>query len=244
MSRVSLWQMLLLPVVLTAACDSTPAPTPTPGTVHLRGHAYAFNQDPSQSVVGAKIGIAELPDLTTTTAADGSYDLEVPDGQVITPMITAPGYSTMHLQTWTTAGKDLEEVNFQTPDNGTFVILATLLKVAMPATACNFATTVSTKAIQPMTYMEFRKSGAHGVAGATAVLEPEVATPTYFNKNVVPDKNQALTSEDGGVVWINLPEGVYTVKATHPTRKFESITITCKNGRLVNANPPWGLREM
>ena len=226
------------------ACASTANPTSTPQTAVLTGHAYAFNMDPSQSVVGAKIAVAELPDVTTTTAADGSYALTVPVGATVTPFITAAGYHTTYLQTFVNVQGDLANVNFQTPDDGTFVILAKLLGVTQPEASCSIATTVSTKAIQALSYMDFRKFGAHGVAGATAALLPEAATPTYFNKNVVPDKTQALTSEDGGVVWVNLPPATYTISATHPTRKFDTVTVTCANGRLVNANPPWGLREL
>ena len=87
-------------------------------------------------------------------------------------------------------------------------------------------------------------AGAHGVAGATASATPTLPPPIYFNKNVVPDAKQVGTSDDGGVLWINVPAGVYTISATHPTRKFASFTATCVAGRLVNANPPWGLHEL
>jgi hypothetical protein len=34
---------------------------------------------------------------------------------------------------------------------------------------------------------------------------------------------------------------VYQVSATHPEMEFATFTATCKQGRVINANPPWGL---
>ena len=81
------------------------------------GTAYEFNRV-EQRLAGATIRVAERPALSTTTRSDGSYRLAVPDRARITPYIEAPGYRTIHLQTFRTAGEDLADVNFQTPDRG------------------------------------------------------------------------------------------------------------------------------
>jgi hypothetical protein len=52
-----------------------------------------------------------------------------------------------------------------------------------------------------------------------------------------------VSSDDGGVVWTGVPTGVYRITATSSTTRFASFVATCKPGRVVNANPPWGLYE-
>jgi hypothetical protein len=46
------------------------------------------------------------------------------------------------------------------------------------------------------------------------------------------------------VVWTGVPAGVYTLYARHPSTRFVTFTATCRPGRVVNANPPWGLHEL
>ena len=41
-----------------------------------------------------------------------------------------------------------------------------------------------------------------------------------------------------------MPSGVYTVKARKAGTRFASFDATCEPGRVVNANPPWGLHEL
>ena len=57
----------------------------------------------------------------------------MPDRARVTPYIDAPGYHRIYLQTFTTAGKDLERVNFQVPTDATYNALAALLKVPLDA---------------------------------------------------------------------------------------------------------------
>jgi hypothetical protein len=45
-------------------------------------------------------------------------------------------------------------------------------------------------------------------------------------------------------MWIEVPDGVYNIKATSSKTRYGSFTATCKPGRIVNANPPWGLHEL
>lgn len=45
-------------------------------------------------------------------------------------------------------------------------------------------------------------------------------------------------------MWPNVPEGVYTITASHPTKRMASFRATCASGRIINANPPWGLYEL
>lgn len=138
----------------------------------------------------------------------------------------------------------MAEVNFQTPTEGTYQDLSALLGLDPKANACHVVTTVSEKAIQGLTFAQFAAHGAHGVAGVTVTAKPSLPGPIYFNEGVIPDVNQKLSSRDGGVLFTNVPAGTYTLTATHPTQQFVPIVVTCAPGRIVNANPPWGLHEV
>src|SRR6478735_2963812 len=77
-----------------------PAATAEGDTVTISGTAYEFNKV-QKMLAGATIHVLEDPELTTTVADDGTYALEVPDGAAVTPYITADGYGTIYLQTFT-----------------------------------------------------------------------------------------------------------------------------------------------
>jgi hypothetical protein len=225
--------------------SAAPAGARSP-TVHLRGTAYEFNAP--KEIAGASIRVAELPGVRATTRANGAYDVVVPERARVTPYIVAPGYHTIYLQTFTTAGEDLRNVNFQTPTNEIYMALAGLLNVSLdPAgnpTNCAIVSTFSTRRIRNLSYKQFRAFGAHGVAGATASAIPRLPPPTYFNENVIPDPSQPASSKDGGVIWTEVPPGVYRISGHSPTTRFASFIASCKPGRIVNANPPWGLYEL
>ena len=215
-------------------------------TVTMSGTAYEFNRVRTM-LGGAVIHVVEDPTLTTTVAEDGSYSLEVPDGAEVTPYITKEGYGTIHLQTFTTDGEDLVNVNFQTPSTVVMGLLSMVLgieedEVGYPK-QCVVVSTVSTKQVRGVSYEEFITWGAHGVAGVTASISPEAGTRTYFNEHVIPDRTVTETSEDGGVVWTELPPGPYTLSAHGAGSAWPEVKVNCADGRIVNANPPWGLNQ-
>jgi hypothetical protein len=216
-------------------------------TVHIRGTAYEFNNS-AVRLDGATIRVAERPSIHATVRRDGSYDLAVPDRTRITPYIVAAGYHTIYLQTFRTAGEDLTRVNFQTPRESIYRALAAVLNVQLEPDGelpdCAIVSTFNTRNVRDLTFPGFTAYGAHGVAGATAFATPTLGVPIYFNEDVIPDPAQPLSSVDGGVLWIHVPAGVYTIRARHPSTRFASFVATCAPGRVVNANPPWGLHEL
>jgi hypothetical protein len=218
-----------------------------PRTVHLRGTAYEFNNT-HKLLAGATIRVAEFPRIRAIVRPDGTYDLVVPDRSKVTPYIVAAGHHTIYLQTFTTDGENLANVNFQTPSDGVYRALAALLKVPLDAhgnpVACAIVSTFSTKNVRDLSYAQFIAYGAHGVAGATATATPALPKPIYFNKDVIPDPSQTVSSQDGGVIWTGVPTGVYTISAHHPVDRFASFVASCRPGRIVNANPPWGLHQL
>jgi hypothetical protein len=94
-----------------------------------------------------------------------------------------------------------------------------------------------------MTFDEFITFHPHGKPGATAAIEPASAQPIYFNADVLPDMAQMVVSDDGGVLWANVPPGVYTLSAELEGTSFATVSITCESGWVVNASPVWGLHE-
>lgn len=224
----------------------SPTATADGGTVTMSGTAYEFNTV-KNLLAGAVIHVVEDPTLTTTVADDGTYTLEVPDGAEVTPYITKDGYGTIHLQTFTTDGEDLANVNFQTPNLQVMNLLSLVLGIekndaGYPA-QCVVVSTVSTKQVRGVSYQDFISWGAHGVAGVTASISPEAGTRTYFNEQVIPDKTVTETSKDGGVAWTELPAGEYTLSAHGAGSGWPEVHVTCADGRIVNANPPWGLNQ-
>jgi hypothetical protein len=166
----------------------------------------------------------------------------------VTPFIEADGYHGIFLQTFTTHHRNLKKANFQIPTDRTYTALATLLHVELDSNGdprrCAIVSTVSTKAIRDLSFREFVAYGAHGVRGATVQASPTLGSPIYFNDNVIPDGSLTDTSTDGGVIWTEVPRGRYRVRAKHPSKRFAGFLATCRNGRVVNANPPWGLHEL
>jgi hypothetical protein len=106
----------------TAAATTTPDTMPDTTAAategHIRGTAYTFNTpDP---IAGATVSLVEFPEITAVTAADGSYELAVPAGATVTPVIEAEGHHSVHLQTFTLdaehEGVEIDGANFQTPE--------------------------------------------------------------------------------------------------------------------------------
>ena len=217
------------------------------GKVHIRGTAYEFNNT-DVLLGGATIRIAEYPRLHATVRSNGRYDLAVPDHATVTPYIVAAGHHTIYLQTFRTDGEDLERVNFQTPTDTVYRALAALLAVPLGPNGelrqCAIVSTFSTRNVRDLSYREFTAYGAHGIGNATAFGRPRLPAAVYFNKDVIPDPAQRRSSIDGGVVWTGVPAGVYRIRARHPSTRFASFVATCRPGRVVNANPPWGLHEL
>lgn len=212
----------------------------------IRGTAYTFNTpDP---IPGATILVDELPDVSATTAADGSYELVVPSGTTVTPYIVAEGHHTIYVQTFTTDGTALEGVNFQTPSDDIYTALYSLIEgfTGRPPfeDGCVVVTTVGDARMIGMPFDEFIEFHPHGVAGATVYGEPAMPDPIYFNEQVIPDLAQMTTSIDGGVLWANVPPGEYTLHAEHPDHEFTTVDVTCAQDRVVNANPVWGLHAL
>ncbi len=237
-----------LTAVAASLLLALPASAQDDGTVTISGKAYVFNHM-STYIEGATIRVRELPELSATTDANGDYVLEVPDNANVTPYIDPPdGYNQIDLQTFHTRGENLENANFQTPADFEYGALAAIVGIPMGPDGrpeqCVIVTTASARNVRGVSYETFHDRTPHGVAGATSGEIPEIPGPTYFNESVIPDSSQLSTSDDGGIIWPVVPEGTYRIYTLSPTTRFASFLATCKNGRVINANPPWGAYEL
>jgi hypothetical protein len=225
----------------------------TVDTVHIRGVAYAFFGI-DDHMPGSVVRIDEFPELSAPVAADGSYDIEVPDDAYVTPYIDPPeGYRRIYLQTFRTSGKDLEAVHFQVVPGAIYTAFAALLGVPLDESGivekCVVVSTFSIREARAATEFDpgFKDVYPHGLPDSTATIDPiEGSTrgPIYFTAAIVPDPRQPASSVDGGVLWLEVPPGYYWLEPSHPTERLAPFLAHCENGRLVNASPPWGFYEL
>jgi len=211
------------------------------GNVQLSGVVYTFNTP--FPVAGARVAIAEHPELSTITDAAGRYALSVPDKEEVTPFAEMPGYRTMHLQTFETDGESIQDAHFQFVPLQVYAFLAFLAGIDPASPLCQVVTTVAVRELRGMTFEQLTHFGPQGLPGATVRSRPALPGPIYFNEHVMPDPGRTSTSRDGGVAFTNVPDGRYRLIASHPTARFSKINVTCAPGRFVNASPPWGLIE-
>jgi hypothetical protein len=234
------------------------APAKRAKTVTISGTAYEFGKAHT-FLAGATVGVLEDRSAKATVAADGTYSITVRDAADVTPYIVADGYGTIYLQTFHTDGANLVEVNFQTPTRAVMPLLAYALHTKLESNGyprqCSIVTTIVTKQVRGVSYEQFVGWGAHGVAGVVAHLRPAKGTKltakqrkgivqTYFDEGVQPDDQQFPSSKDGGVGWTHVPPGRYVITGQGAGSAWAPVHVTCANGRIVNANPPWGLHQL
>jgi hypothetical protein len=209
--------------------------------INVSGDAFAFG--PYTMIVDADVSVLELPELTTTTDSAGHWVFpDLPAGAQATFVFEKPGYPRLYTKTFTLPDSGVvERVTFQVPDDATYSALATIVGIEPDPTTCQIASTVTR--VGKSIYDE----GAHGEAGATVAIDPALPAehgPVYFNAQVIPDPDLTETSEDGGILYTNVPPGTYTIRASKEGVTFEEVVITCEPDVLVNPSPPHGLQAL
>jgi hypothetical protein len=194
-------------------------------------------------IADATVTILELPDQQTTTDADGHWEFpELPAGAKATFVFDKAGFPRIHTKTFTLPDEGVvERVTFQVPDDATFAALAQIVGIEPDPTKCQIASTVTR--VGKSIYDE----GAHGEAGATVTITPSLPAehgPIYFNAAVIPQADLIETSEDGGVLYTNVPPGTYVLSASKDGVVFEDVTVQCEPDVLVNPSPPHGLQAL
>lgn len=213
-----------------------------PVLVSVSGDAIPFENPPYGRVQGAVITVVEHPEMTYTTGADGHFVFEgLEAGSRVTLELSHPNYVPIQTATITLTDEGAERVTFQAVLPGMYDILAQLIDIVPDPERCQMVTTLT----------RYGKSmydeGAHGEAGATVTIEPPLPAdsgPIYFNAQVLPDRALTESSEDGGVLFVNVPPGEYVWTAHKEGVAFAQVRMTCRAGYLVNGSPPWGLQAL
>lgn len=233
-STVLLAPALAAALALAAACGDD--------GVTVSGDAFLFNGGVDGRIAGATVTLVEEPSRQVTTAADGHFRFDgFAAGDRVTFALAFPDHHAIQTGTLTVGSEPIERVTFQVVHDAIYDLLADMLGVEPDeANRCQVVTTV-TRAGKSL-----YDPGAHGEEGATVTIDPPTGEegPIYFNSSVLPDRTLTETSDDGGVLFLQVPPGVYTLTATKPGVTFRPVTITCRAGFLVNASPPWGLQVL
>lgn len=212
-------------------------------TATVSGDAFHFNEGVDARVAGARVFVLEDPDVSTTTDATGHFVLEgLPVGGDFTLVMDHPDFIPIQTGTHQLSAAGDEQLTFQAVPPGVRDVLASLLEIEVDPERCQMVTTVTR--IGRSLY----DPGAHGEEGVTVTIDPPLPAssgPIYFNSMVVPDRALTETSDDGGVLFVNVPPGEYTWTAhAGDGRAFTEVRMKCRAGLLVNASPPWGLQRI
>ena len=216
-------------LVLLAGCWSK-GPLPEVETVTMWG--VAFTLVPSaEPVPDVLIELEEFPGYSAWSDLDGLWEMEVPDNATFTPRVTHEDHVTMHIQTLTTSGQDLERVGVQMISPWIYSVFELDLGVEANESRCQVSMTVNTIEVRDLDLDDFRAFGHHGVAGATMSTDPPVPDVVYFTDQTRPSWELTETTIDGGVVTPNVDPGLYTYAASHPTRQFEPFAASTRGPR-------------
>lgn len=242
--------------LLLAACGTDPASPDAndepdavdePVPVSASGHAFFFGP-PGGRVPDAEVTILEIPGLSTTTAEDGYWSFDdLPSGAAVSFVMSHPDHTPIQTGTITLPDHDIEQVSFQAPSNTIFEYMSDLVGVTPDPSLCQVASTVTRMGHS----LYDTVPDTHGEPGATVTIDPPLPPehgPVYFDLitagMIFPNPDLTETTDDGGVLYTNVPPGTYVLSAHKPDTVFVDVVITCRPGYLVNAAPPWGLQAI
>jgi len=224
-------------VPFAGGCGDDDTTTPL---VSVSGDAIPFAGGPDGRIEGAEIWILEHPEMRVTTGADGHFEFSgLRADTEVTLVLDHPDYVPIQTGTILLGAGGAERVTFQAVTADIYGALALLLDVEPDDTKCQMVTTITRVG------KSIYDPGAHGEAGVTVTLAPPLPDangPIYFNSSVIPDYSLDESSDDGGVLFIQVPPGEYVWTADKPGVEFTQVKMKCRPGVLVNASPPWGLQ--
>ncbi|MCB0971000.1 MAG: carboxypeptidase regulatory-like domain-containing protein, partial [Acidimicrobiales bacterium] len=244
MTRRNLAPLAAAIVVLAAV--GGPAPVAAVDLVAAEGDLLPFGPS-SAPVAGMEVHVVEQPSLTATTDADGHWRIDgLEVGSTATFAIDDPSRPPIQTATFTVPDGGLDRVAFQSPDHQMVAALEGVVGVASRPDRCHIASTVTRRGYS---LYGGAADGTHGEPGATVEISPtpaEVDGPIYFNGSsfdvIWPDRALRETTVDGGVLFVNVAPGTYTLTAQKAGAAIAPVTVTCRPGWLANAAPPWGLQ--
>lgn len=229
----------------------TPISTNAP-LAPVSGIAISFLTD--RPIKNAKITILELEDdsYVIYTDKDGQFGpIMWPIGQPITLRLEKSGswlrgFRTVQTATIVVPPEGINDPNpfnnmtFQVPSNIAITIMKRAMGVTEDAQSCHIAATITPRG-------KTLEDLPQGVADVEVFLSPDCnIKPFYFGIVPISKKTNPFTrklkqtSLDGGIAYINVPEGDYVLTAKKAGIKFSEVTIRARKGILVNASPPRG----
>lgn len=236
-------------LVATVALEGGPIAAGTGAggaTVAAEGDLMRFGPS-AAPVAGIEVQVVEDPTLTATTDAEGHWRIDgLAVGSQATFAIDDPSRPPIQTATFTVPAGGLEQVAFQAPDHQMVAALEGVVGVESRPDRCHIASTVTRRGYS---LYGGAADGTHGEPGATVQISPAPAAsdgPIYFNGSrfdvIWPDRALSETTVDGGVLFVNVTPGTYTLTATKAGATIEPVTVSCRAGWLANAAPPWGLQ--
>lgn len=227
--------------VMLAGCGQA-----DPVLVAVSGNAFNFGPDGGR-VAGARVTILEMPDRSATTDEEGGFAFaDLPAGRDVTFVLDHPDFAPTQTGTFALDEQGLTQVSFQAPTWEMYDLLAELAGVVPDPQRCQLAATVTR-----VGGSLYGPGGSHGEAGATVTSSPNLSDrfgPIYFNLVtsglIWPDPALTETTDDGGVVYLNVQPGEYTLSAHKDGVEFADVRLECRPGVLVNASPPWSLQAL
>ncbi len=231
------------PVVEDARVISTCDASAAGDGATVSGHAHVFGP-PGGSVSGAVVAVVGDPARCAVTDDRGAYRIDgFAQGSSFALTMDHPNHPLLQTSTLTVPAEGLTHVLFQAPTVGIYRVIAQYLSYRPDPTRCQIAATVT--AVGHTGY----DTGGNGEVGATVSIDPPVPAssgPVYFRylgpSAIVPARELTATTLDGGVLFLDVPPGRYTLRAHKEGVRFNEVTIDCRAGWVVNAAPPHGLQ--
>jgi hypothetical protein len=226
--------------------------------VTLSGKAMHFLQHLGLQIDSAEISILERPwKPAVLTDEEGWWSMKILKRQGITVdcsfILKHPGYPESQTAVIEVGDQDITDITFQVPDNDMFTMLKTSLEQGLSqylgfpyeidmSNKCIIVTTAG-KSWASMLLDQF----PHGEPGAIGIIDPvqpfPMLGPIYFNEEIMPDPALQSTSVDGGILWLNCPEGEYTLSAVKEEVTFRPMRVKARPGILLNASPPYEVKS-
>ena len=178
---------------------------------------------------GATIKVREIPELEATTDANGDYELEVPDDTNVTPYIDPPARLPPDRPADVPHARRADRER-QLPDAGRRrVRRASRRSCSRAARTRRSPDTVRDRhhRLGPRTCAASTtrpsRSGPRTASPARRSSEfPALAGPDLLQRERDPGPSKTETSDDGGIVWTEVPAGAYRIitRARRPVRQL------------------------
>ena len=231
--------------------------------VRIGGTVFHFGLDLSQSppvsfpfqstVSGTRVSIAEAPItrlLNIRSDANGKWQLEAVKLQG-TPLRVSfvyeqAGYATTKSQVFEVGDAGVIDLAVQFPTEAYFSLAKGQIEqqigslIGAPYSLRNVVVTTVGKSWASM----YSPDLPHGDPGAVVSIDPPITFPAslgpvYFSESVAPDPTLTSTSVDGGVLFGNLANGMYSISASKAPFVYSTLTFAIQDGiSLYVASPP------